>query len=105
MSLVYNTNTRTTSNNKGVTTSIPGAPPAGTTEDVEYLDSGSLLNDYTPYIKYYADIVNELHTHHGYNKGHDLHGAPYDFRRAANEQKNYFTELRNLIQSTYVLVS
>ena len=36
--LVYDPKTKTTSDQKGVSTRIPGTPPAGTTADVEWLD-------------------------------------------------------------------
>ena len=99
MALVYNPSTRTTSDIEGVTTRIPGAPPVGNVEDVEYLDTG-LLMDYTAYYALTAQKLVAL----GYKANVTLHGAPYDFRRAANEQQEYFTELRNLIQKNYETV-
>ena len=99
MALTYDPNTRTTSDIQGVTTRIPGAPPAGTTVDVEWLDSDKLS-----FTAYYALTVQKL-VAIGYETGVNLHGAPYDFRRAANEQEKYFTELRNLIEYTYDTVS
>lgn len=95
MALVYDTSTRTTSDNQGVKTRIPGAPPAGTTVDVEWLDP-----DKESFSAYYAKPVEKL-VGIGYQAGVNLHGAPYDFRRAANEQETYFTNLKNLIQQTY----
>lgn len=98
MALVYDTITRTTSDNQGVKTRIPGAPPAGTTVDVEWLDP-----DKESFSAYYAKPVEKL-VNIGYQTGVNLHGAPYDFRRAANEQETYFTNLKNLIQQTYATV-
>jgi len=95
MALVYDTITRTTSDNQGVKTRIPGAPPAGTTVDVEWLDP-----DKESFSAYYAKPVEKL-VGIGYQTGVNLHAAPYDFRRAANEQETYFKELKNLIQQTY----
>ena len=37
----------------------------------------------------------------GYVRGKNLHGAPYDFRRAANEHGEYFDRLKNLVEETY----
>ena len=99
MALVYDHATRTTSDMQGVTTRIPGTPPAGTTAEVEWLDPKD------KYLTgYYHKMVEKL-TSIGYESGVNLHGAPYDFRRAANEQGQYFNELRNLIEDTYEKVS
>ena len=99
MALVYDPATGTTSNIQGVTTRIPGTPPAGTTAEVEWLDPKD------KYLTgYYHKMVEKL-TSIGYESGVNLHGAPYDFRRAANEQGQYFIELRNLIQDTYEKVN
>ena len=82
-------------------TRIPGAPPASSTSGVEYLDTDPLT---WPYTAYYAKIVQKLVDDQvGYQRGVNLHGAPYDFRRAANEQEKYFTDLKTLIQETYLL--
>ena len=37
----------------------------------------------------------------GYVRGENIHGAPYDFRRAANEHSLYFDRLKSLIETTY----
>ena len=95
MALVYDTITRTTSDNLGVETRIPGAPPTGTTIDVEWLDP-----DKESFSVYYAKTVEKL-VALGYQTGVNLHGAPYDFRRAANEHETYFKDLKDLIQQTY----
>ena len=34
-------------------------------------------------------------------RGENIHGAPYDFRRAANEHSLYFARLKTLIETTY----
>ena len=95
VALVYDTITRTTSDNLGVETRIPGAPPSGTTVDVEWLDP-----DKESFSVYYAKTVQKLAAL-GYQTGVNLHGAPYDFRRAANEHETYFENLKDLIQQTY----
>merc|ERR1712025_303159 len=95
MALVYDPKTKTTSDQKGVSTRIPGTPPAGTTEDVEWLDP-----NWKKETAYYAKMVKKL-TELGYKTDINLHGAPYDFRRAANEQEKYFKNLKKLIEDTY----
>ena len=37
----------------------------------------------------------------GYQRGSNLHGAPYDFRKAANEHEEYFVRVKTLIEETY----
>ena len=96
MSLVYNTSTKTSSNMPGVATRIPGAPPIGNTSDIEYLDS-----DQQPFSAYYAKLVQKFVSDLNYKPGVNLHGAPYDFRQAANEHETYFKNLTILIQNTY----
>jgi len=49
---------------------------------------------------YYAKIVDYL-VPLGYERGTTLLGAPYDFRRAANEQEQYFKDVKSLIESSY----
>ena len=34
-------------------------------------------------------------------RGKNIHGAPYDFRKAANEHQDYFARLKSLIEKTY----
>ena len=36
----------------------------------------------------------------GYQRGINLHGALYDFRKAANEQQDYFDKVTKLIENT-----
>ena len=38
-------------------------------------------------------------------RGQNIHGAPYDFRRAANENQEYFVKLKTLIEETYQKVN
>ena len=37
----------------------------------------------------------------GYVRGENLVGAPYDFRKAANEHQEYFDDVKALVESTY----
>ena len=76
MRLVYDPKTRTTRNNDGVDIRVPGF---GNSSTVEYLDPS--LSSYSVYFnKVAAALVGD-----GYRRGVDLHGAPYDFRKAASE--------------------
>ena len=45
--------------------------------------------------------MRDLHSPQGYVRGKNLHGAPYDFRKAANEQGEYFDRLKILVEETY----
>ncbi|CAF0766669.1 unnamed protein product [Didymodactylos carnosus] len=92
MRLVYNTTTRKTSNIDGVDIQIPGF---GQTSTIEYFDSSGLS-----YSSYFAPIVRSL-VALGYTRGLNLRGAPYDFRRAPDEQEDYFLNLTNLVLDTY----
>jgi len=92
MRMQYDTNTRKTRNNKGVETRIPGF---GNTTTVEWLDKSM-----RSFSSYFSAIAEQLVTL-GYQRGASLHGAPYDFRKAANEQKEYFVQVKKLIEDTY----
>ncbi len=74
----YNQTDRTTYNNEGVETRVPGF---GTPASVEYLNPFQ-----SSYAQYFFKIVNEL-VDIGYERGVNIHGAPYDFRKAASKKK------------------
>lgn len=92
MKMVYNPVTRRTSNNPGVETRIPGF---GNSSTVEYLDKSQRF-----FSVYFANIVSQI-LPQGYQRGSNLHGAPYDFRKAANEHEEYFVRVKTLIEETY----
>jgi len=92
MKLKYNNETRSTSDSIGVETRIPGF---GNTSTVEWLDPSQ-----RSFSVYFATIVSHL-LPLGYKRGINLHGAPYDFRRAANEHGDYFVKVKLLIEETY----
>ena len=96
VALEYDPDTHTTSNIPGVETRIPGF--GNTTSTVEWIDKSM-----RGFSVYFALIVSKLVTQ-GYEGGVNIHGAPYDFRRAANEQKEYFDNLKALIEETYAKV-
>ena len=92
MKLKYDNMTRTTMDNDGVETRIPGF---GNTTTVEWLDPSQ-----RGFSMYFANIVSHL-LPQGYERGVNIRGAPYDFRRAANEHGEYFVKVKQLVEETY----
>lgn len=74
--LYYNKKTRTTTNTPGVETRIPGW---GDPEVVEWIDPTK--NKAGAYFKDIANVLIDL----GYERRHNILGAPYDFRRAPSK--------------------
>jgi len=93
MKLVYDPVTHRSSDNPGVETRIPGF---GNTSTVEYLDPSQRF-----FSVYFANLVTHL-IPQGYNRGSNLHGAPYDFRKAAHEHDDYFSRVKSLIEETFL---
>jgi len=91
--LTYNSTTRTTTNAEGVETRIPGF--GNTTTSVEWIDKSM-----RGFSTYFSMIVSKI-LPFGYIRGENMHGAPYDFRKAANEHADYFVSVKNLIETTY----
>ncbi len=73
--LVYDNVTHTTRNNDGVDVRVPGF---GNSSSVEYLDPS--MNSVSVYFAKVAQKLLLL----GYERDVNLHGAPYDFRKAAS---------------------
>ncbi|GAB0093285.1 phospholipase A2 group XV [Sergentomyia squamirostris] len=92
--LYYDNVTRTTSNSPGVITRIPGW---GHPETVEWLDPSHASAG-----AYFKDIGNAL-VSIGYERNVSIRGAPYDFRKAPNENTQWFVDLKTLIEETYTL--
>ncbi|KAB0798285.1 hypothetical protein PPYR_09278 [Photinus pyralis] len=90
--LKYDNVTRKTSNMDGVDIRVTGF---GNTESVEYLDPSHASSGY-----YFKDIGNAL-VNLGYVRNLSVRGAPFDFRKAPNENQDYFIQLRELIEATY----
>ncbi|KAK8391238.1 hypothetical protein O3P69_017126 [Scylla paramamosain] len=94
MRLVYDNTTRTTRNSPGVMTRVPGF---GSTSTVEWLDP----SHHYP-TSYFYDVVEAMvKSPLGYVRDSTIRGAPYDFRKAPNEQKNYFKALKHMTESMY----
>lgn len=74
MKLIYDNHTRTTHDNDGVHIRIPGF---GNTTTVEYVDPSRL-----PISGYFGLMVEHLVVEFGYERGRNIRGAPYDFRKA-----------------------
>lgn len=90
--LIYDNNTRTTQNSPGVETKIPGW---GDPEVVEWIDPS-----HAPSGAYFNNIANALAAH-GYVRNVSIRGAPYDFRKAPNENQQWFVDLKVLVEQTY----
>ncbi|XP_034946388.1 phospholipase A2 group XV-like [Chelonus insularis] len=95
MKLVYDNKTRTTSNTPGVEIRIPGW---GDSFPVEYLDPSKASPG-----SYFKDIGNMLVNDLGYVRNFSLRGAPYDFRKAPDENGEFFVKLKNLVEETYIM--
>jgi len=91
MRLVYDPVSNRTVSPPGVEIRIPGF---GKTHTVEWLDRKKRAG------KYFSDVVDML-VSIGYERGVTVKGAPYDFRKAGNEQEKYFESLNDMIQQAY----
>ncbi|XP_012688613.1 group XV phospholipase A2 [Clupea harengus] len=87
--LIYNCTTRTSEAPVGVEIRVPGF---GKTDTLEYLDPSKRGVG-----MYFFAIVQGL-VNDGYVRGDDIRGAPYDWRKAPNENKAYFLALQQMIE-------
>ncbi|XP_069571243.1 lysosomal phospholipase A and acyltransferase [Brachyistius frenatus] len=87
--LIYNSTTHTTVAPPGVEVRVPGF---GETYSVEYLDPSKRSVG-----MYFFSIVQAL-VEWGYTRDDDVRGAPYDWRKAPNENKDYFLALQRMIE-------
>lgn len=92
--LVYNSTTRKTQNSPGVEVRIPGF---GTSETVEWIDPS-----HASVGAYFVNIGNAL-VQNNYKRDHSIRGAPYDFRKAPNENKEWFIKMKHLVEETFTL--
>ncbi|KAF5269291.1 hypothetical protein FQR65_LT02592 [Abscondita terminalis] len=91
LKLTYDNVTRKTSNAEGVDIRVPGF---GATDTVEWLDPSHASSGY-----YFKDIGNAL-VNVGHVRNKSIKGAPYDFRKAPNENSEFFDQLKKLIEDT-----
>ncbi|KAK2867087.1 hypothetical protein Q8A67_025204 [Cirrhinus molitorella] len=87
MRLLYNRTTHLTEAPPGVDVRVPGF---GQTYSLEYLDPSKRS-------MYFFTIVQAL-VDWGYTRDDDVRGAPYDWRKAPNENKEYFLRLQQMIE-------
>uniref|UniRef100_A0A671N0Q7 Phospholipase A2, group XV n=1 Tax=Sinocyclocheilus anshuiensis TaxID=1608454 RepID=A0A671N0Q7_9TELE len=73
-------------------TSGSNVPGFGQTNSLEYLDPSKRCVG-----RYLFTIVQEL-VNWGYTRDDDVRGAPYDWRKAPNENKEYFLRLQQMIE-------
>ncbi|KAJ8729125.1 hypothetical protein PYW08_000706 [Mythimna loreyi] len=92
LKLEYDNVTRTTRGPAGVDIRIPGW---GGPEPVEWLDPSHQSSG--AYFNTIADSLVKL----GYTRNVSILGAPYDFRKAPNENQHFFTDLKTLVETTY----
>ncbi|XP_049642375.1 phospholipase A2 group XV [Suncus etruscus] len=92
--LIYNRTSRATQFPEGVDVQVPGF---GQTYSLEFLDPSKRSVG-----AYFHTMVESL-VSWGYTSGKDVRGAPYDWRRAPNENGPYFLALREMIEEMYQL--
>ncbi|XP_030061000.1 lysosomal phospholipase A and acyltransferase [Microcaecilia unicolor] len=90
--LVYNRTSKTTMSPDGVDVRVPGF---GQTFFLEFLDPSKRSIGI-----YFHTLVQSL-VDLGYRRDEDIRGAPYDWRKAPNENGDYFVALRKMIESMY----
>ncbi|XP_055848995.1 phospholipase A2 group XV-like [Episyrphus balteatus] len=90
--LQYDNITRTTHNTPGVKIRIPGW---GDPEVVEWIDPTKAKTG-----GYFKDIGDQL-VRLGYERKKSIFGAPYDFRKAPNENAAWFVNLKQLVEDAY----
>ncbi|KAG9272009.1 phosphatidylcholine-sterol acyltransferase [Astyanax mexicanus] len=90
MRIVYNRTTRKTSNAPGVEVRAPGF---GQTYTVEFLDNNKLAG-------YFHTMLQHL-VNMGYVRNETVRAAPYDWRIAPNEQDEYFSQLKRLVEEMH----
>ncbi|KAM4721469.1 lysosomal phospholipase A and acyltransferase [Rhinophrynus dorsalis] len=90
--LVYNSTSRTTASPEGVYVRVPGF---GQTYSLEFLDPSKRSVGI-----YFYTLVQSM-VDWGYTRDENVRGAPYDWRKAPNENAEYFVALRKLVEAMY----
>ncbi|GBP70031.1 Group XV phospholipase A2 [Eumeta japonica] len=83
---------RTTRNPPGVDIRVPGW---GNSSTVEWLDPSHASTG--AYFNSIADALVKI----GYVRNVSIRGAPYDFRKAPNENQDFFGKLKDLVEEVY----
>lgn len=91
--LAYDNKTKLTRNTEGVDVRTKDF---GRPETVEYLDTNKL-----GVTVYFGKLVDALIAKFGYERGLNIRGAPYDWRRAPNELHAYYAAFTKLVEETY----
>ncbi|KAJ0182152.1 hypothetical protein K1T71_002874 [Dendrolimus kikuchii] len=90
--LEYDNVTRTTRSPPGVDIRVPGF---GNPDPVEWLDPSHSSTG--AYFNSIADALVKI----GYVRNISIIGAPYDFRKAPNENADFFVKLKSQVEETY----
>lgn len=96
MKLLYNSSSRTTENIPGV---FIKPSQFGNTSGVETLSKVPLVSDHI----YMKPLIDRFIKSNYYIRGNNIRAAPYDFRKAPNEQIKWFQLFKKLIEDTYTL--
>lgn len=96
MRLIYNRSSRVTHNIPGV---LIQPSDFGGTSSVETLAALPLIDDQI----YMKPLVEQFVHKLNYIRGVNIRSAPYDFRKAPNEQQAWMKQLKFLIEQTYHL--
>ncbi|KAA3669999.1 lysophospholipase III, partial [Paragonimus westermani] len=91
--LRYDPKTHTTHDNEKYEVIFPGW---GDTSTIEYLDL-----EKHKFMEYLHGLVTELRKDPYYVSNRTVRGAPYDFRRAPNENHVFVSRLTKLVEETY----
>lgn len=94
MRLLYDPETRKTHNPPGVSIRVPGF---GNTSTVEYVDPSQVS-----LAGYFNVLVAEM-VKIGYQRGINIRGAPYDFRKSPLELDDFYKNFKSLVEETYTI--